>query len=348
MSLQELLNRIHPLNWLSFVAFLFICQILVNLLSRKPADSLRIIQYNAEWLFLDEYNGCPGSKCKWKTQQDAENHFKNVASVLSSLDGDIINLCEVRGLTELQRISGSLEGVTPYFVQGMDRATGQNVGLLTRYETESQIDFLSGTATYPPTNGWCERYKSRCVCQSRGSNGVSKGYLAKFNIGSLKLAIISAHLLAFPYDASRCAKREAQAFILRDYANEMLAAGYEVILLGDFNDFDRNYLDAARNYPISMALDILKCSDCEKELVLNNIAALIPEKKRYTSWFDQNGNGKDDGRKEHSMIDHILISPGLYQHVYNAGVFLGYQQSSDNQYSDHFPIYIDIDISSFK
>ena len=60
---------------------------------RNNTNSLRLVQYNVEWLFVDYYSNfdCPGS-CTWKNESEALKHLDNVAQVINKLNQDIINL----------------------------------------------------------------------------------------------------------------------------------------------------------------------------------------------------------------------------------------------------------------
>jgi hypothetical protein len=44
---------------------------------RTNKNSLRLVQYNVEWLFIDYYKSsdCPGNGCSWHTLDDAETHL---------------------------------------------------------------------------------------------------------------------------------------------------------------------------------------------------------------------------------------------------------------------------------
>ena len=59
---------------------------------RNNSNSLRLVQYNVEWLFVDYYSNfdCPGS-CTWKNESEALKHLDNVAKVINKLNPDIIN-----------------------------------------------------------------------------------------------------------------------------------------------------------------------------------------------------------------------------------------------------------------
>ena len=62
---------------------------------RKDKTSLRLVQYNVEWLFIDycSSSNCPGNGCSWNTVSDAHNHLSYVADTINFLEPDIINLC---------------------------------------------------------------------------------------------------------------------------------------------------------------------------------------------------------------------------------------------------------------
>jgi hypothetical protein len=56
-----------------------------NIDRRSNKNTLRIVQYNVEWLFID-YCGnsnCPGSGCSWINETEADTHMNNVAKVIS-------------------------------------------------------------------------------------------------------------------------------------------------------------------------------------------------------------------------------------------------------------------------
>ena len=71
---------------------------------RVDVNRFRLVQYNVEWLFIDEFNGCPGSSCTWANQSEANTHLDWVVNVLDELDGDYINFCEIEGCDELNML----------------------------------------------------------------------------------------------------------------------------------------------------------------------------------------------------------------------------------------------------
>jgi len=60
-------------------------------------------------------------------------------------------------------------------------------------------------------------------------------------------------------------------------------------------------------------------------------------------WYDRNGNGIDDGTREHSQIDFILVSRGLAEHI--AYVTIAHTTPAGTV-SDHWPIVLDLSLSS--
>jgi len=175
------------------------------------------------------------------------------------------------------------------------------------------------------------------VCGYTGApstSGVSKHYVTELKINEFDIAIIGLHLLAYPTDPTRCAEREAQQI-----ATKYLEAGYEVIVMGDLNDFDGQVLDSNNSVPISQVLEILKCGD---QLVTTN--SWISKDSRYTNWWDKDGSCVSTSN-EFSMIDHILVTPGLSNKIKGAFVYHGYEEFCGTYNSDHYPVVIDFDFS---
>ena len=306
----------------------------------QPLRGLRIVQYNVEWLFID-YNAaadCPGNGCSWKNKTDAEIHLDTVSKNLAEIDPDIVNFCEVQGLDELNQVSQNLNnGIKPYFVKGKDTSTGQNVGLLSKIMPNIAPYRTDARATYPIPG-------SKCGYQSppdspTADTGVSKHSISEFILPELgQTALITAHLLAFPTDPLRCAEREAQATVLHKVIADYLAKGYEVIVMGDFNDYDGTILDSNGDRPISQVLDILKINGS-----LTNIAEKIPQTSRFTEWYDANKNCVSTPN-EFSMIDHILVSSKIFAHLKNAHIYQNYGEYCGTYQSDHYPVVLDLDL----
>jgi len=309
---------------------------------RTNKNSLRIIQYNVEWLFVD-YNSnakCPGTGCPWTTTDNAKTHLSYVANVIKGLNPDIINFCEIEGCDELNMLKTELNdnSYNPYLKQGTDTSTGQNVGILTRidplvslYRTEERISY--------PVQG------SKCgYTGSSSTSGVSKHYITEFNLNGLKTALIGAHLLAYPTDSTRCAEREAQAQVLQNVIYSYISKGYEVIFLGDLNDFDAEVPDINSDKPISYVLDTLKGLFGTKKgtYTLTNAASKIAQSERYSDWYDSDNNCDTSSQKDYSMIDHVLMSSKIFNKISKVSIYHGYKEYCDKLNSDHYPVVVDL------
>jgi exonuclease III len=326
------------------------CPIVLSPLSyslrQTQSDSgFRLTQYNTEWLFVDYYSPmkCPGSGCTWANESEAQIHLQYVSKVIQELDPDIINICEVEGCDELDLLCDSTQqGKEPYqtyLKQGTDTATGQNVGLLTKIAPIANLTRTEERMTYPLPGSKCG------YLGEPGTVGVSKHYITEYLLYGRRTLFIGLHLLAYPEDATRCAEREAQAQIIQNIIAEYVAqstdgdGGREVIVLGDFNDFDGQVLDANRNVPTSRVLDILKGVNTGKYL-LKSAAEKIPEVERFSDWWDKNTDCVSTA-DEFSMIDYVLVSPFLFDKISSAFVYHGYDEFCGKYDSDHYPLVVD-------
>ena len=307
---------------------------------RENKQSLRLVQYNVEWLFIDYYSAmdCPGDGCTWKTVYDAEKHLSYVSKVISDLKPDIINLCEVEGCDELNEVKNYLDdSYVTYLKKGTDTSTGQNVGMLTRIDPIVDLYRSEEKIAYPISGTKCGS------TSSSGTSGVSKHYITEFDLGVYKVALIGAHLLAIPTDPSRCVQREAQAQVLQNIVYGYIGRGYEIILMGDMNDYDGEILDTNSDKPTSRVLDIMKGLDGQKKgtYELTNIAVSIKQDERFTDWWDSDNNCNTTSKMDYSMIDHILVTDKVYSNIVNAYIYHGYDEYCGKWNSDHYPIVVD-------
>jgi exonuclease III len=307
---------------------------------RENKQSLRLVQYNVEWLFIDYYSAmdCPGDGCTWKSVDDAETHLSYVSKVINELKPDIINLCEVEGCDELNAVKNYLDdSYVPYLKKGTDTSTGQNVGMLTRIDPIVDLYRSEEKIAYPISGTKCGS------TSSSGTSGVSKHYITEFNLGVYKVALIGAHLLAIPTDPSRCVQREAQAQVLQNIVYGYIGRGYEIILMGDMNDYDGEILDTNSDKPTSRVLDIMKGLDGQKKgtYELTNIAVKIKQGDRFTDWWDSDNNCNTSSKMDYSMIDHILVTDNVYSSIVNAYIYHDYEEYCGKWNSDHYPIVVD-------
>jgi exonuclease III len=311
---------------------------------RTNKTTLRLVQYNVEWLFIDYYANmnCPGNGCTWTTLANAEKHMSYVTNVTQYLNPDIINFCEVEGCDELNLVKDQLNTNTSlyqsYLKWGTDTSTGQNVGMLTKIDPFVSLYRSDEKISYPISGTKCG------TTSATGTTGVSKHYITEFKLSSMNIAMIGAHLLAFPTDPARCVQREGQAQVLQNIVSSYISKKYEVILIGDMNDYDGNVLDVNANHPISRVLNILKGDDGQKNgtYKLTNVAITIPQVDRYSDWWNSDNNCNTNSQQDFSMIDHILVTPNIKNRITNAFIYHGYQEYCGKWDSDHFPVVIDI------
>ena len=308
---------------------------------RKDKNKLRLVQYNVEWLFIDYYANmnCPGNGCTWKNQTQAETHLEYVSKRIQDLNPDIINFCEIEGCDELNMLKDKLDGTyMPYLKKGTDTGTGQNVGMLTRVDPLTNLYRTELKYNYPISGSNCG------YSGSLASSGVSKHYITEFLFNGINVAFISAHLIAIPTDSSRCAQREAQASVLQTVIVDYISRDYEIIMIGDFNDYDAEVLDINGNKPISQVLDILKGikGDFAGKYQLHSAAETIPQSERYSDWWDSDNNCDTASKYDYSMIDHVLVTDLIRKNIANTFIYHEYKEYCGKYDSDHYPVVIDL------
>ena len=299
---------------------------------RTDTNRLTVVSFNAEFLWdgIQPEEGRVDFPHK-NNPQEASEHMEDIAHVIRQIDADIVNLIEVEGFQALKKLNDDFlngMGYKPYLVKGKDTYTGQDVGLLTRIDPETQL---------------IERTDNR-VSINGSETGVSKNYFAKFDVNGDKIAIVSLHLISRPSDQNRRDKREAQATVIKDLSLNLSNQGYSLIVMGDFNDYDGDNCcsDHADNIPISTVLRIIKTQNQSTNTDdLTNVSQFIDKDERYTSHWDRNRNNQVDGIHEYSSIDHILISKDLESLVDSAFIYKGY---SPLIVSDHFPVVVSLNM----
>jgi exonuclease III len=315
---------------------------IVSISRQLNKDTLRIVQYNAEWLFIDYYANmdCPGNGCTWHTTSDAQTHLSYVSNIINKLDPDIINICEVEGCNELNMLHNSTEYVS-YLKKGTDTGTGQNVGMLTKIDPMIDLYRTEERANYPIEGSMCG------YTGVPGTVGVSKHYITEFMINDIKLAFIGLHLLAIPTDPGRCAQREGQAQVIQNVVSSYVSKGYEIIIIGDMNDYDGSVPDINSNKPTSKVLDILKGNygDKKNSYKLTNVAYLLNKNDRYSDWWDSDLNCSTNSINDLSMIDHMLVSDGIKDKIMNMFIYHGYKEYCGKWNSDHWPVVLDLKLN---
>mmetsp|Transcript_16917 Transcript_16917/g.23541 ORF Transcript_16917/g.23541 Transcript_16917/m.23541 type:complete len:364 (-) Transcript_16917:50-1141(-) len=325
---------------------------------RTNKNIVRIASYNAEWLFTEHAGGssaCPGTGCPWTDEASALEHLHNIARVIYELNADIINLVEVEDCIVLNELIGILEQLDsslqgkykPYLIQGTDSATGQDVGLITKIDPSVNLQRTENRVAYPIAGSHCMDSAAQHDKARASTSGVSKHYYTTIDIPGIDTPVlfVGAHLLAFPDDVYRCQQREAQASVLQQVIKAQgVDKHYEVIVMGDLNDFDPNITDPANSRPISQVLDILKNPDSSNTL-FNSVSSMLLKENRYSAWWDKDSSCNESGPEELSLIDHVLISQGLHSKLQDVSIFHLYRADCTSHRSDHWPVVIQLDTS---
>lgn len=264
----------------------------------------------------------------WKdSQTEAEEHMRAVADLIIRANPDVINLVEVENLQSITRLNDLFlagRGYRPFFAQGADTSTGQDVALLTRIDPD----------------GNAIRYDNRMGQSGSVNKRVSKDYVADLTIGTTRISLIGLHFLAFPLQETRRLQRQAQADAIRAMARERAAAGAEVVVLGDFNDYDETTLDHIDSLPISTVLrDIRGMDPGNATDDLRSAAELVAKASRFTAFHDANDNGQANPPNEFTSIDHVLLSQNLFQLVESVDIP---HDHNPIDHPDHFPIVVRI------
>jgi len=230
----------------------------------------------------------------------------------------------------------------PYLIPGRDTATDQNVGIISRVDPTTALFRDEQRATIYRSDSYCGNLPDPSY-----ESGVSKHFIARFNVPGLGLiSIIGAHLLAIPTQPDRCIRREAQATVLRNIAQNERNLGREVIILGDLNDYDNDVLDASDSVPTSRVSDLLKYNG-QSRLMYNVVEMITNKANRYSSWWDKDYDCVLEPG-ELTLIDHLLISPALYDQVNSVRIFNTFTPDCDNFESDHYPIRVILSTTSKK
>jgi endonuclease/exonuclease/phosphatase family metal-dependent hydrolase len=266
------------------------------------APSIRIVAWNPEFLWDGEApeDGSSEVRFEWKGKPElAGPRIEAAAKIIGGLHADITVLSEIEGPHILDRLLTSPglsdRDLKPVFVQGEDTFTGQDMGILAG---------MSPMLAY--------RSDDRVPVDSR-SQGVSKNLVARFPFAVGRcLSVIAIHLLSRAEDASRAEARQAQAEVVRRTAVKERSAGCEVVVAGDFNDYDPDVADPAGHTAVTTVLKTIKSmepTDPDDDLI--NPAIRLPLAERYSNRWDRDGDGRIELPREGSLIDHVLVSPTL-------------------------------------
>jgi len=302
--------------------------------SRTTKESVILGTYNIYWLF----DGDSDRKEVWESPEEAHRHLRDIADVIRKHKPDILTLVEVEDEEILQELIDDIgdPAYAPWFVQGRDSATGQDVALITIGDLVRNISRTNCNVDDVPN--------SSCGVTLDKNVQVTKNQIALFDscLFGMKFALISIHFYAFPSRKDRCIQREAQALVIQDAIAKLIAAGFEVIVAGDLNDYSDKYEDVNEDeQPISRVLSILRRPNNSSEDELDNVMHFLPQSQSYTAWWDGGGDrdGSYDGPQEASQIDHILMTKGLFNRIKR--VWIDHEPDPE-VISDHWPLFVEL------
>jgi len=301
---------------------------------------LTVATWNVEWLFDGVDDPAPVPKRGDAAQVSARVH--DIAEVLHRIDADLINFAEVENCDMLSRVAIELgSSHEPYLVAGTDSALRQQVGLLSRMRPLQQLWRSSARSEFPLPASKCGLNKPGTG--KPASTGVSKHLVARFSpVQGQEIVVIGLHLKAFPDRPDACAQREGQAHVIRGIVKEELERGRHVIVLGDLNDFDPDVPDAGGQVPTSSVLRMIKDIDDDGKPELWNALEMVPDRERYTNWFDRNRDRTFQWETERSLLDHMLLSQSLRPLVEAVGIDHAHDPS---RISDHWPVWVRLNLS---
>jgi endonuclease/exonuclease/phosphatase family metal-dependent hydrolase len=314
----------------------------------EDAIPLRIMTFNAE--LLNAPGVTPGNLQKYRFDYARRGHIERVASLIETLNPDILNLCEVTSKQAVDAIVDVLhqKGLTEYqgyHIDSHDTYTALDVALITKYRPDTiegkQIRTFFSEAD-DPTYRQSFTFTGRNGRTINGSTSLSRNSMYFITVGGYKLGFLGLHLKSNPEDSYANGKRTGEAEIVRRLVRaEIVPRGYLPIVLGDLNDYDPDVpdRDESRN-PATTVIKDIKDFDPDRpgpELV-NPASKIVRQADRYSDHWDWNENGAHDSDDVYTMIDHILLAKELMPYVTH--VFICHSVSDD--VSDHYPVVVDL------
>eukprot|EP01137_Pigoraptor_chileana_P037225 Opistho-2@33979 len=316
---------------------------------RPDKNTLTMMAYNVKFLF-NEHPECtdpqsaycianPSSCTKsigsfgcispdsWPTLAHIESHLDAVAGVIRELNPDVVSFEEVENCRVLERLNGRLSGLgyKYYLVKGTDSVTLQNVALLTRVDPTIALVRANSGGVQTPVPG------SQCGDATSKTESVSKSYYTEITVNNVAIRLMGLHFASEPLTPSPCRQREGQSLSARYFLESKVAdnANKEIVVFGDFNDYDGATLDVADSVPLSRALSFMRQGGPDSPastFALTNIHERVAKQRRFTSGYSGGV----------TAIDHMLLSPGMNSRLVAAYVYHAYPFSAN--VSDHWPV----------
>ncbi len=261
-----------------------------NELARKSTDDFTVATWNVEW-FYDEFTGdnfsdlakeqsAPDRKA-WEWKRDT------VAKAIAKLKCDVIGFQEIEGQRVLYYLTQSLRRLNAPtyrigFIEGTDYFTEQDVGFLVRRGTD-----IARISRYEQT---------QAMFESKQFQNVSKHteVVLEVPVGDTteKVTIINVHFRA---REEAVAIRTLQAKLIHHWVSERIAAGENIIVLGDTNS-------EVATFPAPAGSDIAALTGKETPNPNDDLIDL----SEYLGT-----NARDTHLLPGKIYDRILVSPSL-------------------------------------
>jgi len=309
---------------------------------------LRIVTFNAQVLAAPRTRDSMISRFRFDAAR--QRHFEKVASVIETLEPDILNLVEVTSAAGVQLLvdilhEKGMDDYRGYHVDSKDSFSGFDVALISRMEPDN-VDGMPIRIIHSDGDDltWVEPYSFRDkqgVLHDRKTS-LNRNSIYYFTIDGVKLGFFGLHLKSNPSDARANGRRTAESnLVQRAVLREIVSRDYLPIVLGDLNDYDPDVPDRDEHRSTkTRVLASIKNYDAESAgPELFNVAQRIQRQQdRYTSHWDVNENGAQDPEDVRTMIDFILVHQQIVPWVQR--VFISHDIDLD--VSDHFPLVVDL------
>lgn len=198
------------------------------------APPLKIVTWNLEWFYDANRENNESDLAREQSAVSAKAYQQRLtaaAAEITALAPDILAVQEIENRSVLKQLADAVKkaGGKPYrvvFIQGRDRATEQDVGVLVS-EHLGRVNAERIEEAEPNRFRDRDRYQwpSKHLAVKIDRDG-------KLGVGPLVL--ITAHLKAGP-NRSDEEQRIRQARVINEYATLMMERGWHAVALGDFN-----------------------------------------------------------------------------------------------------------------
>lgn len=255
----------------------------------KP-NSLKVATWNLEW-FFDHYQGDNSSELSKQLSAPSQEHWdwkvQVVASSIAQMKPTILGLQEIENRKVLEDLTKTLKekhglSYRIAYVDGFDRATEQEVGILFR---DGLVEFSRLEQSGP-------------MFRSQQYYNLSKHIVARFRWGNEadveELIVVVLHLRARPEEAEL---RQKQAKLVRHWLKDLSRHTSNIIIMGDLNTEEiAGDLHAGSDLHLLMS-GISDATDDD----FHDLLTHAPDKQRQTHLFLK------------KQFDRILASPTLME-----------------------------------